>query len=200
MNERETAVATIKAEHRSLRLVVTALQQLLDEVAAQHAEPDFALLAAAVYYIDEFPERCHHPKEDMYLFKALRSRTAKFNDVLDDLQAEHISSGQTIRYLQRALIHYLGGAPIGFKLFRDAVDAYAALLEDHMRKEEKLLSQAHDCLTTGDWSEMAAAFTANDDPMFGNAQREEFRRLYDRIVNLLPRKLSVAVRREKLRQ
>ena len=200
MSDRDTAVAIIRQEHRSLRRVVAALQQQLDEIAAGHDEPDFALLGAAVYYIDEFPERYHHPKEDRHLFKALRARTPRFNDLLDDLQAEHIRSGQTIRYLQRALIHYLGGAPTGLKLFSDAVDACATLLEDHMHKEEKLLSEACEYLSTEDWREIAAAFKANEDPMFGNAQREEFRRLYDRIVNPLPRKPGMSVRREKSRQ
>lgn len=190
MSARDVAVATVKQEHRALGIVVELLQRLVGDIAEGRAEPDFAVLAAALYYIDDFPERCHHPKEDEYLFKALRRRTAKLNAVLDELQAEHISGAQAIGYLQRALVHYQGGATDGAKRFKAAVDAYATVQRDHMRKEDELLAQMQEFLTEEDWLEIAAAFDANDDPLFGDNRREEFRRLYFRIVNLVPRKLK----------
>jgi len=191
MSAREAAEATIRDEHRTLGAVMEALQRMLADVAAQHAEPDFALFSAALCYLSDFPERCHHPKEDEYLFDALRRRTTDFNAVLDELQAEHIRGAQALDQLQRALVHYQGGTPGGLGLFRTAVEAYSATLGEHMRKEEALLTQAHDRLAEEDWSRIAAAFGANDDPLTGGAHREEFRRLYLRILNLLPRKIKM---------
>lgn len=190
MSAREAVVSTIRDEHRSLGTVMEALQRLLADVAAQHAEPDFALFSAALCYIADFPERCHHPKEDEYLFEALRRRTADFNAVLDELQAEHIRGAHMLDQLQRALVHYQGGVPGGLGLFRTAVDAYSATLSEHMRKEEDLLEQARDRLTEEDWFRIASAFETNDDPLFGGDRREEFRRLYVRVFNLLPRRLK----------
>ncbi len=195
MSARDVSVAIIEQEHRALDMVLRALQHLVTDIAEQHLERDFALLAAALYYIDDFPERFHHPKEDKYLFKALRRRTTRFNAVLDELQAEHIRSAQMTGYLQSAFVHYQGGAPDGIKPFSEAVDAYAAMLRDHMRKEEVLLAQLEDDLTEEDWREIAAVFDANDDPLFGEHQREEFRKLYFRIVNLLPSKMRIPKRR-----
>ena len=194
-NAGEVAIATIKQEHRVLRTVIEVLLRLLTDIAKQHAEPDFVLLASMLYYIDEFPERYHHPKEDEFLFKALRRRTTALNAELDELQAEHIRGAQMIGYLQRALVHYQGGAPDGLTLLKTAVDAYAAMLSDHMRKEDSLLARAHDYLPEEDWREIAAAFDANDDPLFGEHQREEFRRLYFRIVNLLPQRIRTPMQR-----
>lgn len=196
----DVAVATITQEHHALGVVMEMLQRLLVDIGKQHAEADFALLAAALYYIDDFPERCHHPKEDEHLFKTLRSRTSAFNAVLDDLQAEHVRSAQMNGYLQRALVHYQGGAPEGYKRFKNAVDAYAGMLRDHMRKEEELLAQARDRLIEEDWQEIAAAFDANDDPLFGANRREEFRKLYLRIVNQLPRKMRLQLQRHEREQ
>ena len=192
MNAMDAAVATIKQEHRALGTVMEALQRLLADVAALRAEPDFALFSAALYYIADFPERCHHPKEDEYLFQALRRRTAQFNAVLDDLQAEHVRSAQMMTQLQCALVHYQGGAPEGLKMFRSAVDAFSAMLGEHMRKEDELLARARDCLAEEDWSRIASAFSANGDPLFGGNRREEFRKLYSRILNLLPRKMKMS--------
>jgi branched-chain amino acid transport system ATP-binding protein len=195
MSAKDVVTATIKQEHYALGMVMAVLQRLLGDIAERRAEPDFALFAAALYYIDDFPERCHHPKEDEYLFKALRGRTKRHNAVLDDLQAEHVSGAQMVGYLHQALTHYQGGAPEGLERFRAGVDAYAAMLRDHMHKEDALLAQASDDLTGEDWSRIAAAFDANDDPLFGKNRRSEFNMLFLRILNLLPSKMSMPLRR-----
>jgi hemerythrin-like domain-containing protein len=197
MSVRNDAIATIRAEHNSMQTLLEALLHLVEEIADRRREPDFALLSAALYYFDDFPERCHHPKEDEYLFKALRRRTAAFNDVLDELQAEHIQSGQMVACLERALVHYQGGAPNGLKQFRAAIAAYAALLRSHMYKEEQLLAQAPRHLEEEDWTAMAAAFKANVDPLFGPERGADYGRLYSRVVNFLPAKLSKQARRHE---
>jgi hemerythrin-like domain-containing protein len=191
MSAREAATATIRSEHYTLGMVLEALQRLLADVAAQHAEPEFALFSAALCYLSDFPERCHHPKEDEYLFDALRRRTTDFDALLDELQAEHIRGAQMLEQLQCALVHYQGGAPDGLRQFRAGVDAYSAMEAEHMRKEEALLMQAHDRLAEEAWSRIAAAFAANDDPLSGSGHREEYRKLYLRILNLLPRRLKM---------
>ena len=195
MGAREVVTATIKQEHYALGMVLALLQRVLADVAGGRAEPDFALFTAALYYIDDFPERCHHPKEDEFLFKALRDRTARHNAVLDDLQAEHVRSAQMVGYLHQALTHYQGGAPEGLRRLRDAVEAYAVMLHEHMNEEDELLAQAPDDLTEEDWTRIAAAFDANDDPLFGKNRRTEFNKLYLRILNLLPSRLRVPLRR-----
>jgi hemerythrin-like domain-containing protein len=192
MSAMDVVVETIKKEHRALSAVTEALQRLLIAVAAQHAEPDFTLFSAALYYIDDFPERCHHPKEDEHVFKALRRRTTECDALLDDLQAEHIHSARMMSRLHCALVHYQGGAAKGLEAFHAAVDAYSAMLSEHMRKEEGLLERARDILTEEDWSNIASAFGGNDDPLFSDARREEFRKLYFRIRNLLPLKIRVS--------
>ena len=184
----ETALSTIRDEHHALALVMEVVQRVLTDIGRQHAEPDFALLAAALYYIDDFPERYHHPKEDQYLFDALRRHTTAFNETLDELQADHVRSGQMMDYLHHAFVHYQAGAPQGYARFRDAIDAYGVMLREHMDKEEHLLADARECLDEQQWQRIAAAFAANDDPLFGANAREAFRRLYLRIINLLPRK------------
>ncbi len=182
-------VDTIKREHRVLGHVVEVLQHSLQDIAAEHSEADFNLLASIIYYIDDFPERLHHPKEDAYIFKALRGQNAEANAVLDELQAEHGLSAKMMRDMHAALVHYLAGAYGGLQSFMTCADAYAAMLREHMRKEEDLLAHAGALLTESRWGEIRAAFAANEDPLIAHDVRIEFRKLYGRIQNLLPRKL-----------
>jgi hemerythrin-like domain-containing protein len=200
MSAYEIAAATIKQEHHTLGVVMEMLQRLLADIERQHAAPDFALFSAALLYIDDFPERCHHPKEDEYLFDALRRRTMAFNSVLDELQADHVRSSQMLTYMERALVRYQAGRADALSRFKDAVDAYAVFLFQHMRLEEELLDRARDILTEEDWQRIAAAFEANDDPMTGANGREEFRKLYLRILTLLPRKIRLPQKSHQVEQ
>ncbi|MGZ5093078.1 MAG: hemerythrin domain-containing protein [Burkholderiales bacterium] len=188
---RDAVIGTIHEEHRTLRTVLAILQRLLHDSRDYAAEPDFGLLCTALYYIDDFPERVHHPKEDRYLFAAMRRRTDRFDSVLERLRGEHARSPQMLRNIQRELVHYQGGAPDGLKKLSDAVQSYAAMLHEHMKSEEALLAAAGAYLTEEDWSLINHAFACHGDPLLPDADRQEFRRLKTRILTLLPRKMRL---------
>ncbi len=190
MSDRDVAIATIKAEHRALGAVLHTFQTLLHKVAAGHGAPEFGLFSAVLYYIDDFQERCHHPKEDEYFFKALSAATSEFDDTIGGLQAAHVSGVHAVSRLHRCLVHYQGGASGGLDAFQAGIDAYAAQIFDHMRCEEDLLERGLSIISEQSWARMAEAFDKNDDPLFGNNRRDEFARLYQRIQLLAPRKLK----------
>jgi len=194
MSAYDLVVDTIRQEHEALGHVVEVLQHVLREMVAEHVEPEFSLLAAALYYIDDFPERLHHPKEDEFLFKALAARDPGLSGVLDELQREHVLSARMVGRMHAALVHYLAGANGSLEAFTSCVDAYAAMLREHMRKEEDLLARAGPVPPETEWQDILAAFAAHKDPLRANDVRTEFRQLYRRIQNLLPRKLRYPAR------
>ena len=189
MSAYDAVVRTITREHHALSRVVAVLQELLKEIAAEYTEPDFTLLALALYYIDEFPEQMHHPKEDEHLFTALRAKASAFESVLDTLEREHARDAHMVSQMHRALVHYLAGAYGSLDAFKACVDTYAGFLQGHMSKEEGVLGQARDTLSEAEWQRIADAFADNEDPLFGQDIRKEFRKLDQRIRNLLPHKL-----------
>ena len=79
----QEAIEIIRGEHRSLAAVLDAAAFLLGHLRDGRADPDFKLLHAIVQYIEEFPERLHHPKEDQYLFARLKSRTHDADELID---------------------------------------------------------------------------------------------------------------------
>ena len=85
-----TALDVIRGEHRNLTAVLNGLWYLVDEVNEGRSKPNFAVLRAMMHYIDTFPDKLHHPKEQLYLFPRVRQRTDTANGALDQLEAEHI--------------------------------------------------------------------------------------------------------------
>jgi hemerythrin-like domain-containing protein len=186
------AIGIIEDEHRSLAAVLHGLLYLIREIRLRGATPDFELLGAMLHYIDAFPERFHHPKEDAFLFRCLRLRDPGSAALLDQLEEEHREGVRKIHGLHEALAQYQQVGIEGFGGFAQLVADYANFHWEHMRAEEhEVLPRARRRLTAADWTEIDAAFADNDDPLLGANAREDYRQLFRTIVNLAPPPLGV---------
>lgn len=182
----EHAISVLKAEHRSLSVILAALKELARMAAKGSAPPDLRVFRAMLRYIDEFPERQHHPKEDAALFARVAARSPQARALVEDLRNEHLVGARLIRELERQFLFQEDGWPAGAKEFRVAVDDYAAFQWAHMRREEeKLLPLAERVLCANDWAVVHAAFAANRDPVAGVRERD-LRELFTRIAHLAP--------------
>jgi len=186
------AISIIRDEHRSLAAVLHGMLYLVREIGERGKKPDFRLLDAMMYYIDTFPERFHHPKEDRYLFRILRQRHPDAAALLDRLETEHRAGAEKIRALEQALARYHAGGPAEFSNFRTAVEAYATFHWAHMHVEEQeLLPLAEKYLVADDWVEIDTAFLGNTDPLLGAEVGAQYDALFSRIVNLAPPPIGV---------
>ena len=100
------AIGLIQDEHRSLAAVIQAAEFLVRKYVHESKAPDFKLLHAMLYYVREFPERRHHPKEDQVLFAKLKARTSEADAVIADLEQEHARGGQMLYALTVALSNW----------------------------------------------------------------------------------------------
>ena len=185
------AINIIIDEHRTLAAVLHGMLYLLRHVRYGSSKPDFELLGAMVYYIQTFPERFHHPKEDAYLFRLLRLRHAAATPLLDRLQAEHRAGADKLRTVEQTLARYRHGGAAELAAFSGAVAAYSALHYGHARSEEnEVLPMAATILHAADWEEIDAAFAGHTDPLLGAEAGAEYDELFRRIVMLAPAPLG----------
>ena len=188
------AISILKSEHRSISAVLHALKELARMAQDASARPRFQVFRSILRYIDEYPERLHHPKEDEHLVARLVARAPETRLLVEELQAEHDEGARLVRELERALLFFEEGWPAGAREFLRAVDAYAEFHWKHMRKEEQqLLPLAERHLTAEDWKAIDAAFAANDDPIAGMQERD-FEKLFTRIVSLAPEPVGLGER------
>jgi len=192
------ALRIIRDEHRALAAVLHGLLYLVRQTRDKGAPPNYPVLSAMLYYIDAFPERFHHPKEDRYLFPLLRARAPDSAAVLDALATEHRTGAEKLRSLMQAFVRYREAGEPEFMPFAEAVEAYAEFHWSHMRTEEtKVLPAAERCLTTGDWEAIDAAFTGHTDPMLGVEPGVQWSQLFTRIANLAPPPIGVGPERQE---
>lgn len=185
------SISILKSEHRSLSAMLHGLKELARLAQDTTLQPDFRALRAMLRYIDEYPERLHHPKEDEFLFARLAARSREARALIDDLRSEHVAGARLIRELERRFLFFEESWPAGARAFEAAVEEYAAFHWSHMRKEEEgLLPLAERDLRAEDWKAIDAAFAANRDPLAGTREHD-FEQLFSRIVRLAPAPIGV---------
>ena len=179
-------------EHRALSAMLRAIMLMLGEHRRRDTLPDFAALRAMLFYVDEFPERMHHPKESRLLFPKLRGRDASTDAVLDRLERDHAQGEHAIREIEHALLAFEMMAETAQRnARRDTLEAlmtgYMQSWLAHMRTEEaEILPLAESVLGADDWAELDAAFMANRDPLTGFKAEAVYQALFRKILQALP--------------
>ena len=179
-------------EHRALSAMLRSILLLLGDHRRRGTLPDFGALRAMLFYVDEFPEKLHHPKESELLFPKLRGHSAQSDAVLDRLDRDHARGEHAIRELEHALL--------GFEMmgetdqheprratFETAMHLYVRFYLEHMHIEEaQVLPLAEAMLVATDWAELDDAFLANRDPLAGHDAVAVYQPLFTKIIAALP--------------
>ena len=171
----------LQREHKNIAKLLSALEHQL-AVFDTSETPDYDVLAGIGDYFTEFPDRCHHPKEDL-IFRKLRARDPEAAEIVGDLEAEHEKIGTLARHFQEAVQNVLSEVEVS----REAFDAVARhFIEDQRRhlqmEEERFFPLALEILTPEDWAEVDARITAEDDPVFGAEASEKFAALRNHLL------------------
>ncbi|WP_341701949.1 hemerythrin domain-containing protein [Ferrovibrio sp.] len=190
----QEAISLIKAEHRSLAAVLHGLVTIMGDLQQSGGRTDFSLLGAMLDYVDQYPDRFHHPKEGQFLFRLLRARAPDAAGLLDTLETEHMKNRQLMGELRQALRRYQEQPSDRGR--RDAwaelVRQYAEFHWNHMRlEEEQVFPLAESRLRPEDWAQIAAAFRQNEDPLTGLSAKLHYEELLRRIVTAAPAPVGV---------
>ena len=190
-------IQIIRDEHSNLAAVLRSIGLLLSESRRRRIVPDFQVLRAMLFYIDEYPEKVHHTKESALLFPKIRARSADAAKVIERLDGDHARSHRAVLNLQHDVLalEMMSEAPDAEArriCFEDKMHAYIVAYLDHIRVEEvEILPLAERVLTGADWAELDAAFMANRDPLTRRDGDDAFRPLFKRILMTLPAPLGL---------
>ncbi|MCB1889140.1 MAG: hemerythrin domain-containing protein [Rhodocyclaceae bacterium] len=188
---RPEAIQIIKDEHFAIAAVMYCLRHLVRQMRDHGEAPNFPLLHAILDYIVSYPDRWHHPKENDYLFAAIRERSDIANALIERLEQDHRDGHPRIEDLKTRLNAFERAGEAA--PFYAAAEAYAQTEWDHMRREEdELMPLAERVLTAEDWQRIHDAFRENDNPLYGIKPKEDAERLYQRILALAPAPIGYA--------
>jgi hemerythrin-like domain-containing protein len=180
-------ITIIRCEHRALSAVLRSLELMLSDSKRRGTLPDFGLIRAMLFYVDEYPERLHHKEESELLFPRLRLRSQGTHEVLDRLDREHREGHVALLELEHALLAFELLGPARRGPFEQALQRYVDSYLTHIQVEEaEVLPLAEAALTERDWAELDTVFSLNHDPLTGHPPPDEFSPLFDRIFAAMP--------------
>ncbi len=184
---RHTTLDIIQEEHQALAAMLRSLSMLLAQSRRSAGLPDFEVLRAMLFYIDEFPERLHHRNESLLLFPAVLARCPELAPVVAALEQDHADGGHAVRELEHALLafEFMGEPRRG--AFERAAEAYVRFYLKHMATEEaEILPAARSHFTAADWAPLDAAFASHADPLTGHPVQPDYQPLFRHILMHAP--------------
>jgi len=99
-----TCMRIIREEHASLAAMLRSLTMMLERGPGDKPDVFFDVLRAMMFYIDEVPERQHHPKESDLLFPRVAHKAPETMEVIQRLERDHMESERGVRELQHLLL------------------------------------------------------------------------------------------------
>jgi hemerythrin-like domain-containing protein len=175
----------------------TDFAKLLDLLEAQIGlfhrgeQLDYNLMLDIFYYMTHYPDRFHHPKEDL-AFARLAERDSSTRLAVEELARQHrVIAASGSRFLDN-----LNAALAGAMLTRESVEIpgleYVTFYRSHMKMEEReLFPIARTLLRDDDWAQIGVAIESTEDPLFGPQVEKRFRTIHQQIARVAGRGCAV---------
>lgn len=169
-------VETLYSEHRYISSLLDLLEQQVAKLMPGKI-PDYHLALDVLDYLTHYPDKYHHPREDL-LFAALLKHDRGFREQLKRLEREH----RTLRGYNDELFTELsaiaGGRRVEQSELRASLERYVSGYRKHMDFEAReIFPLARGKLSAAELARLEAKTRYMDDPLFGSKLEKRFRRL-----------------------
>ena len=174
-------IAAWHADHVNFARLLNLLERQLIAFHAG-AEPDYALMLDIVHYLRHYPDRFHHPREDVAFARLVEREVAMKLPIARRLQEHRVIAEAGEEFL-RLLQGVVDGALIARSAVETAAATYLVYYRDHLAAEElEVIPRAAQLFTSSDWAAVAAAAPGGFDPLFGEAFEARYRELRRQIA------------------
>ena len=147
-------IEILRWEHRNIEKLLSVLEQELS-VFARAERPDYEVIQAVIEYFKQYPDTCHHPREDVIYekFKALAPGRAAS---ITDLQSEHREGARRLHRVALVIDNVINDQD----LLRESVNNIVRDFIDSERKhiafeDEIVFPLMLETLKPGDWADIA---------------------------------------------
>jgi hemerythrin-like domain-containing protein len=174
-------IESLREEHRNIEEVLLVLEHELN-IFSRGDRPDYEIINAVISYLLDYPDCCHHPKEDM-IFEKLKARDPLAAESVGDLEAEHRNEGKRLRQVSEMIRGILTHEEAPGQTFDNVMRDFVEQERRHMKMEERVLfSSAVAALRLEDWAVIEAKWSETEDSLFNVAIEEKCESIRERIL------------------
>jgi len=174
-------IQELRKEHEAIELVLNVLEAVSARMEHGEAVPT-ADLDAMMGFFSIFADRCHHGKEEEFLFPAMeKAGIPRQGGPIGVMLNEHEQGRTLIARLSEAVGQIKSGQEAASSGFASAAAGYAALLRQHINKENNILfPMAEVRLGPSVDAELSKSFDQLERDRIGSGKHEQFHALLDR--------------------
>jgi len=184
----KSATDVLRHEHDAIVRMLDVSAVVAARLAAgAQVEPE--ILAQLLEFFRLFADRCHHGKEEELLFPLLeRKGLLRAGGPIGVMLDEHTQGRAQMQRMTAAAEAYRNGDANAGQRWASAMNRYAALLRQHIDKENHILFELADRLMTpAEQAEMVAAFERSEIEKMGAGTHERLHALMDQLsATILP--------------
>ncbi len=171
----------LRSDHSRLTKLLDALERQIDAFS-EGGTLDFEIVDGILHYCRTYPDRHHHPREDM-VFDRLKQRDPEAAAAMGDLRKEHGKLDALTGRFAESLVAVEQDVPMERHDFTDIAREFLKAYRHHILMEEKhFFPAALRSLTPEDWRQLSAQVGRVADPLFDRREDERFDALYEDIV------------------
>ena len=177
------ATEVLRQEHEVILKMLDATEELARQLTAgRRVEP--RVLDGLQEFLRLFADQCHHGKEEDLLFPKLEQKgMPRQAGPIGVMLIEHDQGRAWIRQMMQASAAYAQGRPEAPSNWANAARGYAALLRDHIAKENNILFvMAERMLSPEEQSELSAQFERAELEKMGPGTHERLHGLMDELL------------------
>ena len=180
----------LRAEHRHMATVMNLFAEQLDAIDAGELV-DTHVVYEIMDYMVTWPDRFHHPREDLIYARVSEVDRAAADNV-DTLQRDHDKTAERGRGLLKDIERWRLGEVSGTLVVKNG-RSYIEHIYEHMNIEEKLVfPHIEQTLTLQDWRELAEddELQGVAESVFGPKVQREFRNMTRKLRRSLRRSVE----------
>ena len=169
------------AEHRNLEKLLIIMERQLN-LFHRGKQPNYGLMLDIVYYMTQYPDRFHHPKEDIALERVVKHESSAA-DLVEALHRQHDVIARSGEALQAQLDSVMTGVLLPRAQVEHPAREYIDYFRRHVQMEEWLVSPAAQRVLCGDdWMAIDGLIPEGSDPLFGGSLEDRYRILHRQIA------------------
>lgn len=170
-------------DHSHMAKVLSYLNKRLRKAGdLDHAAPELWALLAVLDYIQVYPERWHHPVEDL-IFQRLAQYYPECSHHVTIIEEEHEQLESMTHAMLELCNAFLDDNEQAIKSMRLIMLCYLDMQQKHMlRENEYLYPFIEQHFSKDDWNHIEKTMPVINDPLFGDITKHDYEKIYNEII------------------
>jgi len=174
-------IQELRIEHTNMKQLLKILEDQIG-IFGIAGQPDYTTAQDIILYFLDFPDQCHHPKENL-LAQKLLDLSPKGAEFLRQLPELHEELGALTQNMAKVIRRVLNEAELPREDVSRAVEEFINSQRQHIDMEEaSFLPLAEHVLSEADLEELESEIFQREDPLFAPKVEEHFAMLRDHIL------------------